>query len=82
MPVYKPKKAKSPTGKPSKVNPDVDDAMRGKGGKRPPPPPPETEPGDDSDHRAKKMDSGLPLRQMKKKKSGRMSQKIPKGYDY
>ena len=29
------KKAKSPTGKPSKVHPDLDDAMKGKGGKRP-----------------------------------------------
>lgn len=29
------KKVKSPTGKPSKVNPDLEDAMKGKGGKRP-----------------------------------------------
>jgi hypothetical protein len=31
------KKAKSPTGRPSKVNPDLEDKMKGKGGKRPPP---------------------------------------------
>lgn len=32
------KKVSSPTGKASKVNPDLDDAMKGKGGKRPPAP--------------------------------------------
>ena len=35
MPYRISKKAKSPTGKPSKVNPDVDAAMKGKKGKRP-----------------------------------------------
>ena len=66
----------------SKVNPDVDAAMRGKGGERPSAAPDTTA---DSDYRAKKMDKGMPLHKMKDKrkhKSGRMSQGIPKGYDY
>ena len=80
MPTHKPKKAKSPTGRPSQVHPDLDAAMRGKGGERPAaqgqPAAPES-----GDYRAKKMDKGLPLHN-RKKKSGRMSKKIPKGYDY
>jgi len=59
------KKAKSPTGKPSKVNPDVEAAEKGKGGSRtsaysgqP------TVPAQDTikdNIRAGRMDKGLPL---------------------
>jgi len=59
------KKAKSPTGKPSKVNPDVDASMRGKGGARESvysgqPTVKATDRIKDN-ARAKRMDRGMPL---------------------
>ena len=52
----------------SPVNPDLADAMKGKGGKRPPkvcktcgkPLGPNHKPHDDTSHRARKMDRGAP----------------------
>jgi hypothetical protein len=52
------KKAKSPTGRPSKVNPDLADAMRGKGGKRPTV---KAKPRKKPLTRAQKMDRGMSL---------------------
>jgi hypothetical protein len=65
MPVYKPKKAKSPTGRASKVNPDVGEAMRGVKGKRPVVK--KKKKAVKVLNRATKMDKGLPLTKQRKR---------------
>lgn len=66
MPYNTAKKAPSPTGKPSKVKVDLVETL-GKGGKRPSAPKKKAAPKRGMT-RAEKMDKGLPLSPIKKKK--------------
>ena len=59
------KKAKSPTGRPSKVHPDLAAAMRGKGGARPKV---KTAPKKKPMTRAQRMDRGMALGPVKRKR--------------